>query len=89
MVHEQRTPSGRIDARASVSAPIAGRTSRMARVKSSIVTLSFSFDDSIETVPDDVPDASPVMASSSASCRYLASACDCAAPTSPLISAPE
>ena len=87
MVHEQRTPSGRIDAKASVSAPIAGRTSRMARVKSSIVTLSFSFG-SIETVPD-VPDASPVTASSSASCRYLASACDCAAPTRPLISAPE
>ena len=88
MVHEHRTPSGRIDAKASVSAPIAGRTSRMARVKSSIVTLSFSFSFSIETVPD-IPDASPVTASSSASCRYLASACDCAAPTSPLISAPE
>eukprot|EP00982_Pelagococcus_subviridis_P011151 31063-Pelagococcus_subviridis.AAC.11 len=86
----QCIPSGRSALSAASSAPIAGRTSRAARSKSSAVTttfaaaaaaaaFSFSFSFSFSFLFSfSFPEAA----------RYRASACDCAAPTRPLISAP-
>mmetsp|Transcript_13603 Transcript_13603/g.50882 ORF Transcript_13603/g.50882 Transcript_13603/m.50882 type:complete len:288 (-) Transcript_13603:1340-2203(-) len=78
---EHSVPSGRSAARASLSAPRKGRTSVSAALKSAMVTFWTSCSPESPFSPDCLP--------VSIFARYRPSACDCAAPTAPLISAPE